>query len=214
MPCLRLFVGTDLWPACLAQAIALDDRPMLLSNKHSCYSSTCSEISEICFHRFSRERTAGLRRQGNRVSPFLNLIIVRSILNEMEHRYRTNAGAVFSLKYHIVWCPKYRRPVLVGRVAKRCEVHLRKKSRECECIVHALNVMPDHVHLFVESDPRWSAPEVTNRLKGFTSHELRNAFPARKSRLPSLWSRSSYAGTIGTVSEETVKRSIEAQEGK
>jgi putative transposase len=72
----------------------------------------------------------------------------------MDARYKKNAGAVFSLKYHVVWCPKYRRPVLEGAVGKRLGVLLRKKARELEMEIHALEIMPDHVHLFVESDPR------------------------------------------------------------
>jgi len=132
----------------------------------------------------------------------------------MDARYKKNAGAVFSLKYHVVWCPKYRRPVLGGAVGKRLAVLLRKKARELEMEIHALEIMPDHVHLFVESDPRWCVAEIVNRLKGFTSHELREEFPWLKSRLPTLWSRSYYAGTVGHISERTVKAYIENQKGK
>lgn len=132
----------------------------------------------------------------------------------MEARYRKNAGAVFSLKYHVVWCPKFRRPVLEPKVAKRLEAMLRLKAKELEMEIHALEILPDHIHLFVESDPRWSVAEIINRLKGFTSHELREEFPHLKSRLPTLWSRSYYAGTVGHVSEKTVKAYIENQKGK
>jgi putative transposase len=145
---------------------------------------------------------------------FLILIADNCILYLMFSRYRKNAGAVFSLKYHLVWCPKYRRSVLVGKVAKRLESLLKAKCRELEMTVHTLRVMPDHVHIFVESDTRWSVSEITNRLKGSTSHQLREEFPFLKSRLPSLWSRSYYAGTVGSVSEETVKHYIESQKGK
>jgi putative transposase len=131
----------------------------------------------------------------------------------MDARYKKNAGAVFSLKYHVVWCPKYRRPVLEGAVGKRLGVLLRKKASELEMEIHALEIMPDHVHLFVESDPRWCVAEIVNRLKGFTSHELREEFQWLKSRLPTLWSRSYYAGTVGHVSEKTVKAYIENQRG-
>ena len=68
-------------------------------------------------------------------------------------RYARNAGAIFSLKYHVVWCPKYRRPVLVNAVAKRLRVLLSEKAGELEMTIHALEVMPDHVHVFLESDP-------------------------------------------------------------
>ena len=132
----------------------------------------------------------------------------------MEHRYRKNAAAVFSLKYHLVWCPKYRRPVLEGAIERRLRVLLKSKAKELEMTIHALEIMPDHVHLFIESDTRWSVSEITNRLKGFTSHQLREEFPSLKSRLPSLWSRSYYAATVGNVSAETIQRYIESQKGK
>lgn len=132
----------------------------------------------------------------------------------MEGRYRKNAGAIFSLQYHLVWCPKYRRPVLGGAVGKRLSTLLRAKARELEMTIHAMEIMPDHVHLFVESDPRWGVAEIVNRFKGSTSHDLREEFPWLKSRLPTLWSRSYYAGTVGHVSEKTVKAYIENQKGK
>lgn len=132
----------------------------------------------------------------------------------MEPRYRKNAGAVFSLKYHVVWCPKYRRSVLVEAVATRLRALLAEKASELAVEIHALEIMPDHVHLFIESDPTLCVAELVNRFKGFTSRVLRQEFPSLKSRLPTLWSRSYYAGTVGAVSETTVKRYIENQKGK
>lgn len=117
-------------------------------------------------------------------------------------------------KSDLVWCPKYRRPVLEGAIERRLRVLLKSKAKELEMTIHALEIMPDHVHLFIESDTRWSVSEITNRLKGFTSHELREEFPSLKSRLPSLWSRSYYAATVGNVSAETIQRYIESQKGK
>jgi putative transposase len=132
----------------------------------------------------------------------------------MEARYAKNAGAVFSLKYHIVFCPKYRRPVLVDEVAQRLRGLLIGKAAELEMTVHALEIMPDHVHLFVESDPTRCVAEIVNRLKGFTSRVLRQEFRTLRARLPCLWSRSYYCGTVGHVSEATVKRYIASQKGK
>jgi putative transposase len=131
----------------------------------------------------------------------------------MTARYAKNAGAVFSLKVYLVWCPKYRRPVLTGAIAQRLEALLREKATELEMTVHALEIMPDHVHLFIEFDPRWSIAEIVNRLKGSTSRILREEFSSLRSRLPTLWSRSYYAGTIGHVSERTVRAYIDAQRG-
>lgn len=129
-------------------------------------------------------------------------------------RYATNAGAVFSLRYHIVWCPKYRRPVLVAPVDARLKVLIAETATEYGMTVHSMEVMPDHVHLFIESDPTRSVAEIVNRIKGATSRILRAEFRSLRSRLPTLWSRSYYAGTVGNVSEATVRRYIESQKGR
>lgn len=132
----------------------------------------------------------------------------------MEARYRKNAGAVFSLKYHLVWCPKYRRPVLVDEIATRLRYLLGEKTAELDISVHALEIVPDHVHLFVESEPTLCVAEIVNRLKGYTSRKLREQFRTLRTRLPCLWSRSYYAGSIGHVSDAVVRKYIENQKGK
>ena len=129
-------------------------------------------------------------------------------------QYAKNSGAVFSLKYHLVWCPKYRRPVLDGAIEKRLREVLEDVRAEHGWTIHALEVMPDHVHLFIESDPIYSVAEIVNRLKGASSRILRSEFPALRSRLPTLWSRSYYAGTVGAVSDAVVRRYIESQKDK
>lgn len=132
----------------------------------------------------------------------------------MTSPYAKNAGAVFTLRYHLVWCPKYRRSVLTGGIADRLAELLRAIAAEHEMTIHALEVMPDHVHLFLESDPRWSVAGIMNRLKGTTSRILRTEYPLLRSRLPTLWSRSYYAGTVGAVSAATIRRYIESQKGR
>jgi len=132
----------------------------------------------------------------------------------MDSRYAKNAGAVYSLKYHVVWCPKYRRSVLTGAIDARLRALIAEKSAELGMTIHALEVMPDHVHLFVESDPTMCVAEIVNRLKGFTSRVLRSEFPSLRSRLPTLWSRSYFASSIGHVSAATIERYITEQKGK
>jgi putative transposase len=132
----------------------------------------------------------------------------------VDNRYRRNAGSVFSLKYHFVWCPKYRRKVLVDGIANDLRELLYQKAEELEMEIEALEIMPDHVHMFVSADPTDAPQRLANQFKGFTSRILRQKYPQLCSRMPSLWSRSYYVGSIGHVSEETVKRYIEAQKGK
>lgn len=128
-------------------------------------------------------------------------------------RYAKNAGAVFSLKFHVVWCPKYRRPVLTPPVDGRLKALLAEIADEHGMTIHATEVMPDHVHLFVEADPTLCVAEIVNRFKGRTSRLLREEFPSLRSRLPTLWSRSYFAASVGAVSEATIRRYIEAQKG-
>lgn len=135
-------------------------------------------------------------------------------MDAADTRYARNAGAVFSLKYHVVFCPKYRRPVLVGAVATRLDALIREATDLREMRVHALEVMPDHVHLFVETDPRWAPAAITGQIKANTSRVLRAEFPALRSRLPTLWSRSYFIATTGAVSETAIRRYIEAQKGR
>jgi putative transposase len=129
----------------------------------------------------------------------------------VDNRYRVNAGSVFSLQYHLVWCPKYRKRVLIDALEKRLRELLHQKAKEIKAEIHALEIMPDHVHMFVESDPTMAPARLAAQFKGFTSHQLREEFPWLKSYLPSLWSRSYYIGSIGAVSEATVKRYIANQ---
>ena len=128
-----------------------------------------------------------------------------------EPRYRTNAGAICSLKYHLVWCPKYRRPVLVGPVADRLRELLGVKANELDSTIEALVITADHVHLVVCAPPIHAVAHLVNQFKGCSSRCLRQEFPALRSRLPTLWSRSYYAGTVGHVSEETVRQYIDNQ---
>lgn len=129
-------------------------------------------------------------------------------------RYARNAGAVFSLKYHVVWCPKYRRKVLVEAVEVRLKELIHEAADMLGMTVHALEVMPDHVHLFLETDPRWAPAEFVGKIKANTSRVLRAEFAHLRSRLPTLWSRSYFCSTVGAVSETTIRRYIEMQPGR
>ena len=132
----------------------------------------------------------------------------------MGTRYAKNAGAVHALKYHLVWCPKYRRPVLMPPVDQRLKSLLSETAAEHGMNIQGMEVLPDHLHLVVEADPTLSVAEIVNRFKGRSSRVLRDEFPHLRSCLPTLWSRSYFAATTGQVSEATIRRYIEAQKGR
>lgn len=116
-----------------------------------------------------------------------------------------------SLGFHLVWCPKYRLPVLVTAVATRLRGLIVTRCAEQAWTVEALEIMPDHVHLFVRSGPTASPAHVAHQIKGFTSHTLRREFPHLRSRMPTLWSKSYFVASVGRVSEATIRRYIAEQ---
>lgn len=135
-------------------------------------------------------------------------------------RYQRNAGRVFSLKYQLVGCPKCRCGVLTGEVAEDLHSLLYQKAEELDVKIETLVIspalacgasVPDHVHLFVSAGPTEVPQRLANQFKGYTSHRLRQKYPQLRLRLPGLWSRSTYVGSVGQVSEEKVKRYSEAQ---
>lgn len=131
-----------------------------------------------------------------------------------QERYRKTAGGVFNLNYHFVWCVKYRKPMLVGDVETRLKELLYERAAGLDLTVAQLEVMPDHVHLFVSAPPTDAPQHYANQFKGYTSRVLRQEFPHLKSRLPALWSKSYYCGSAGNVSAAVIQRYIEAQKGR
>lgn len=126
-------------------------------------------------------------------------------------RYSNSSHSVFNVGYHIVFCPKYRRKVLVNGIDERLKQLFQEKADEIRVVIERMEVMPDHVHLFIKSKPTYAIHFVVNQLKGYSSLMLRKEFPWLRSRIPTLWTRSYFVETIGHISEETVKRYIEEQ---
>jgi putative transposase len=126
--------------------------------------------------------------------------------------YRHTSGGVSNLNYHLVWCPKYRLPVLVDEIAEDLRALLAEKAEELDVEIKHLVVKPDHVHLFVKAPPEYSPSKLANQFKGYSSRILRGRYRHLRSRMPSLWSRSYYVGAAGHVSDKTIVNYIAAQE--
>src|SRR5438067_9050431 len=125
--------------------------------------------------------------------------------------YKSNHNVYFSCKYHVVWCPKYRRKVLIEQVAKRLEQIIREVCKEHQSEVLSLEIMPDHVHLLVEVDPQFGIHRLIKLAKGRSSCFLRRKFPWLRSRLPTLWTHSYFVSTVGGSPLSVVKQYIENQ---
>ncbi|HEV2461779.1 MAG TPA: IS200/IS605 family transposase [Ktedonobacterales bacterium] len=127
---------------------------------------------------------------------------------------RSNNNIVSICRYHVVFCPKYRRKVLVPPIDERLKVILAEQIERWGQDLIELEVLPDHVHLLVGCDPQFGIHRLVKLLKGSSSHALRAEFPALKRRLPSLWTNSYFCSTVGGVTLETLKRYVESQKGK
>lgn len=129
----------------------------------------------------------------------------------MPDNYIYKKGIVYKNQYHIIFCPKYRRKVLIDNIALDLKNILYQIAEDKEVEIKALEIMPDHVHMFIEIDPRLMLHKVIKDFKGISSRILREKYPSLKSRLPSLWTRSYFSCTIGHISEETIENYIENQ---
>lgn len=125
--------------------------------------------------------------------------------------YHSDHSIMYSCQYHVVFCPKYRRSVLVDGIDIRLKELILEKQQEYKYTVIDLEVMADHVHLILDVDPRLGIADIVGKIKSYTAHTLRSEFPGLKSRLPNLWTRSKFISTVGAVSLDIVKRYIENQ---
>ncbi|WP_199624861.1 IS200/IS605 family transposase [Paenibacillus alkalitolerans] len=128
----------------------------------------------------------------------------------MGQEYRRTASTVSLINYHFVFCPRYRRKVLTGQVEVRFKELLQEICTANDWLIVAMEMMPDHVHLFLNVLPDDSPADIMAKLKGATSRHLRQQFK-HLNHLPSLWTRSYFVSTAGNVSSETIKRYVEEQ---
>jgi putative transposase len=131
-----------------------------------------------------------------------------------DNRWTTSNKAVYNLGYHLIWCAKYRRKVLVDRVEVRLRELLVEKASKISVTIETMEIMPDNVHLFIKTTSVNSPHYIVQQLKGYTSRVLRQEFAGLRSRLPTLWTRSYYLESVGHISAATVKKYIDNQKNK
>ena len=125
--------------------------------------------------------------------------------------YKSNNNVVYSCKYHVVWCPKYRRPVLLKPVDARLKRIIQETAAARRSEVIELEVMPDHVHLLIEVEPQYGIHRMIREIKRISSRVLRREFPSLATRLPTLWTNSYFVSTVGGSPLAIVKQYIENQ---
>lgn len=135
----------------------------------------------------------------------------------MSDKYNTLNHCKFLLQYHIIWCPKFRFNVLKNGIDESLKSILFKISDRYEYEIKEIEVMPDHIHIFISTKPTVAPSDVVRTLKSISAIELFKQYPELKkfySRCGSLWSKGYFASSVGNVSEETVRRYIQEQKSK
>lgn len=125
--------------------------------------------------------------------------------------YQTTNHVVYSCKYHVIWCPKYRRPVLANGIDARLKEILSNIAEEHKAVILEMEVIPDHVHLLLDIHPQLGVHLLIKAMKGVSSRQLRQEFPDLCKRLPTLWSHSYFITTVGGAPLEVIKQYIESQ---
>jgi putative transposase len=134
----------------------------------------------------------------------------RGILSHMEEKYIHESHGVHHILYHIIFCTKRRKKVLDGAIHDQLKQIIEQVVEENAWQIERLAIQPDHVHLFIQSNPYTLPTDIARLIKGRSSHDLREAFP-ELNKLPSLWTRSTFYSTAGHVSQETMNKYIEKQ---
>ena len=131
------------------------------------------------------------------------------------HKIWTHSNkAVFNIGYHLIWCTKYRKPMLKLEIEERLKFLLLEKAKEMDATIEQMEIMPDHVHLFIKCSPVDSPHFIVQQCKGYTSRLMRKEFSELRTRVPTLWTRSYYCESVGHISEKSVKKYIEDQKNK
>ena len=128
----------------------------------------------------------------------------------MTKGYQRENTSIHLMNYHFVWCPKYRRKLLVGEIKKRLLELIKEKAEELKCKILTIEIMPDYTHLFIQGKPSLSANYIIGQIKGKSSKILRDEFPFLK-KMPTLWTRSYFVSTAGNVSQFIIQKYIEEQ---
>ena len=125
---------------------------------------------------------------------------------------RHSRHSVSALQYHFVITPKYRKSLLVAGIDARFKEIVYTLAKEKNWDVQSLEVMPDHVHMLIAADPKWSPSEIMRFVKGRSSANLRKEYPVLKTIVKKhLWTSSFFVSSVGGTNEEVVKRYIENQ---
>ncbi len=125
-------------------------------------------------------------------------------------RFKKSNTSIYNLGYHVIWCPKYRKKILIGIFKDIIEVSLFEKAKEINIIIEKYEIIPDHIHLFIKCTPNHKISDIIKYLKGYSAFKVREKYQEYR-KYPHFWSRGYYCESVGHISEATVKKYINDQ---
>lgn len=128
--------------------------------------------------------------------------------------YKSTETLVYSCQYHVIWTTKYRRKLLTSQIEQDLKSLVLEKQGVWEYTVIEMEIMPDHVHLLIDINPQIGINVTIGKIKGYTSNVLRKKYKELRTKVPTLWTRSKFISSVGSVSLEVVKKYIEEQKNK
>lgn len=128
--------------------------------------------------------------------------------------YKSSTHAKYLCQYHLVWTPKFRFSVLVNGIDEELKIIFKQIAQDYNFDIIAMEVMPDHVHLFIGAKPDIAPSDIVRIFKSISAIEMFKKFPSLRdfyAKIKVLWSRGKFISTIGIVSAETIKKYIADQ---
>lgn len=186
-------------------------------------SGYCNQIEKICRRILVTlvvSKTADTKRCSKitfrivfPINMWYNVLMLDNIYKYDNSELTYGRGYVYSLRYHIVWCTKYRVKVLVGQIEEDAKQHILQTAENLQVSVEAMEFMPDHIHLLVSCKPQFCPADGIKVLKGNTARWLFLAHPELKSRLwgGHLWNPSYFIATVSDRSREQIEEYIRNQ---
>ena len=125
-------------------------------------------------------------------------------------------GYVYLIKYHIVWCTKYRHKVLQGKIEHRLKGIMNEIAKDNNFMIEEIETDLDHIHLLISCNPQHYIPNIIKALKGVSASLLFKEFPELKSKLwgGHLWNPSYFIATVSENTEEQIREYIKSQKSK
>ena len=132
-------------------------------------------------------------------------------MNKFLTHYKSNKNIVYSCKYHIIWCTKYRRDIIKNNIEKDLKNIIQDVANDLNVEILEIETMPDHVHLLVDVDPQFGVHKFIKRVKGKSSRILRDKYQSIRKRVPTLWTNSYFVNSVGGATLDVIKKYIEDQ---